>query len=268
MAVFDLKSATIKLCDGRLATLQVGGSGNAGINFTDKSTHRGTQTPITVTIVNGGVSHATLDVAVVGTDITITPITSGASAITSTAAQVKAAVDAFPAAAALVTTSLPGTGGSAMVAATVASLATGPRTLTIKVQEGTISFTEKVNQHYTRDKGNLSAVRKGDAEPMDVRLDCIWENIKASTGSGTPTPEDVLKNRGEASAWLTTDPDACQPFCIDIEILDGRTCGGVQREWITLPLFRYESIDHDAKNGTLMISGKCNVEQATTLRAA
>lgn len=267
MGVFDLKQATVTLCDGRKAAETTGGAANAQLTFTDASTHRGTQAAIRVAIINAGASHLTLDVAVSGSDITITPITDGGSAITSTAAAVKAAVDAFAAAAALVTTTLPGTGGTAVVAQAFTALTSGPRTLVIKIAEGTISYTEKKNLQYTKDKGVLSVTRLGDQEPMDVKLDAIWEHIKASTGSGTPTPEDVLKNRGEAVAWVTTDPDACQPFCVDVEILDGRTCGSSQREWITLPLFRYESIDHDAKNGTLMFSGKCNATQATVLRA-
>lgn len=266
MGQFDLKNAIVSLCDGRLASLiTTNGAGiNGRVTLTDVNTHRGTQPAVTTTIVNAGISHASLDVAVVGTDITVTPVTDGSSVITSTAAQVRTAINAFPAAAALVLASLPGSGASVVVAQAKTSLANGARTVGVKVADGVLSYTEKKNRKYTLDRGLLGTVMNADDSPMEVKVNAIWEFL---TDSASVTFEDALKKRNFASNWVTTDPDACSPYCVDIEIAYDPNCG-VDREFITLPLFRYEDFGHNFKDGVLDLSGKCNVIEAILLRVA
>lgn len=266
MGQFDLKNATVKLVDGRQATLiTTNGAGvNGRVTLTDVSRHRGTRPAVTIKITNAGVSHLSLDVAVVGTDIEVTPITDGSSIITSTAAQVEAAINAFPAAAALVTATLPGTGGSAVVAQAKTSLGTGPRSFSIKVAEGVIDYTEYKDRKYTLDRGKLGTVMNADEKPMDVKVDAIWENL---TDGSVFTFEDALKQRNDCSDWTSTDPDQCQPYCVDLEVAYDPDCG-VEREFITLQLFRYEQIGHQFKAGALSCSGKCNIQEADLLRVA
>lgn len=137
--------------------------------------------------------------------------------------------------------------------------------ISLKVCEGVLSYTEKKNMRYIRDRGLLSTVVEGDQEPVDVKFDAIWEHLKQGSGE-TATVEDAVKQRGGASAWVSSDSDACAPYAVDIVITQA-SCGGAQTETITLSFFRYESIDHDAKNGTLVLSGKCNITQATVARS-
>ena len=266
MAQFDLKKATLRLCDGRLATLTTTAANgvNAQFTLTDKDTHRGTRTPVSIVIVVAGLSTA-LSVVVVGTVITVNSATDGAGLATSTPNTIKPAIEASVPANALVTVTLPGTGAAVVSAQASTPLATGARTLTLKVNEGTMSYTEKKNRKYTRDRGLLSLVMNADEEPLEAKFDVIWEFITASTG-GTETVEDVLKNRGEASDWVTTDADACNPFAVDIEIEYNPNCGGAQKEFIVLEDFRYENIDHTLKEGVLAFSGKCNVTEASVYR--
>jgi len=100
-----------------------------------------------------------------------------------------------------------------------------------------------------------------------VKLDFIWEFLKASTGD-TPTVEDVLKKRGEASTWVTSATDICEPYAVDIEIEYTPVCEDVDREIITLADFRYEELSHDLKAGTIAMTGKCNITEPTVVRAA
>lgn len=138
-------------------------------------------------------------------------------------------------------------------------------TLEVKIGEGNLSYTEKVSRIYTKDRGNLNDVRNGDQEPVEVSMDFIWEFLKASSGD-TPTVEDVLKQRGQAAGWVSTDDDACRPYALDLEILYTPVCGGAQKERIVLEDFRYESLAHDLRNASVAVSGKCNVTQATITR--
>lgn len=142
-----------------------------------------------------------------------------------------------------------------------------PNELTVKVGEGNLTYSENRNIEYTLDRGVLDEVREGDQVPVDVSLDFVWDYLKGQTGSGTPTVEDVLKQRGEAAAWVSTDADTCRPYAVDIEVTYAPSpvsCGDM--EIILLQDFRYETLDHDLRAGTVATSGRCNVTEATVTR--
>lgn len=144
---------------------------------------------------------------------------------------------------------------------------TPPNELEVKIGEGNLTYTEARNMEYNLDRGVLDIVREGDQIPVDVSLDFIWEYLKGSSGSGTPTVEDALKNRGEADDWESTDSDACQPYAVDLEIQYSPlpvTCGDM--EVILLSDFRWETLEHDLRAGTVATAGKCNVTEATVTR--
>ena len=143
----------------------------------------------------------------------------------------------------------------------------GSEELEVKIGEGNLTWTEKVNRIYTKYRGLLNDVRDGDDEPVEVSIDFIWEYLKSDTGN-PPSPIDVLKQRGEASAWVSTDADTCRPFAVDIEILYEPPCGGDFNEKITLGDFRYEQLQYDLRNASVAVSGKCNITEATVVREA
>lgn len=145
-----------------------------------------------------------------------------------------------------------------------------PKELQIKIGEGTISYDEKRNIIYDMDRGKLDSVRAGDEVPMDVRLTIRWEWLKSLTGASVPTPEEVLKRNGVAATlgWTSSDADLCAPYAIDIEIKFDPDCSDLGYETIILPDFRWESLGHDPKAGTLDVSGKCNAKMASVTRTA
>lgn len=139
--------------------------------------------------------------------------------------------------------------------------------LKIKVGDGTITWSEKRPREYKKDRGKLDQVRDGDEEPMDVTINLMYEELTASSGN-PPTPEDVLKQRGEASDWVSTETDdPCAPFAINIR-LDHQppNCSAVQAERVILPRFRYEQLDHNPKDGMVNCQGKCNAVEASVTR--
>lgn len=138
----------------------------------------------------------------------------------------------------------------------------------VKIGEGNVTYDEKKNIMYIKDRGRMDSVREGEEEPMDVRLDAVWEHITGIGGATVPTVEDALKQRGAAATWTSSSPDPCEPYCVDLVLLNVPPCAGDSPETILLPDFRWESIAHDLKAGTLSISGKCNVKQATATRGA
>lgn len=150
----------------------------------------------------------------------------------------------------------------------------GSNEMTVTVGEGNLTYTERRNVEYTRDRGSLDEVRLGDEEPLEVRLDFVWEYIASgpvatSTGAQTPTVEDALKQQGPAVGWVSTDSDTCRPYAVDIEIHYDPTpssCG--DEEVILLQDFRYETLEHDLRAGTVALTGRCNVTEASVTRQA
>lgn len=144
---------------------------------------------------------------------------------------------------------------------------TGPEnSITVKVGDGTLTFSEKRNMTYTLDRGVLDEVKEGDEVPMEVKFDFVWDYIKGSSVAlSPPSVSDALKKQGLASTWVSSDTDACKPYAVDLIVLYVPQCTGDQEE-ITLQDFRWESLDFDLKAGTVSCSGKCNKKTATVVR--
>lgn len=234
MAWFDLKNATIHIADGFGGTAAVNNAAGylAGVTTMTIDGYTG--------LVPVGTKFYTADPDVQYTVTAQTP-TSGS------------------------TTSITFTPGLAVAVADDDVLTFVPRELTIKVGEGNLTYSEKQNVEYKKDRGRLGTVRLGDEEPVEVSFEFWWEFLKANTGE-TPSVEDVLKQRGEASGWTSTAEDTCEPYCVDIVILYTPPCEDQPPEKIELKMFRWESLNHDLKQGMLSCSGKCHVKEAVVTR--
>ncbi len=230
---FDLKNATISLLDGF--------SGTAAVNLM-----AGYAMGATTMVIDGYTG-------IVPTGVTFTVVGSTATHTVTGHSETSGNTTSI--------TFTPGLTGAVLDNAVITFL---PRRLTIKIGEGNLSFSEKNPMEYKRDRGVIDTVRKGDEEPMDVSFEFWWEFLKASTGL-TPTIEDVLKKRGEASSWLSTGA-TCEPYAIDIEILYDPDCSGIENEKIILPEFRWESLNHDLKAGNISAQGKCKAKEAEVTR--
>lgn len=150
---------------------------------------------------------------------------------------------------------------------TVTILDGGSNTLEVKIGEGNISWSETKNRQYILDRGVLDKVRDGDEAPVDLTLAFTWEWLR-SQGAESVTVEEALKKVGAAAAWESSGADACEPYSVDIQIENAAGCGETYDELITFSEFRYEKLDHDAKAGTVTVTGKCNEVMPTVTRTA
>jgi hypothetical protein len=149
------------------------------------------------------------------------------------------------------------------------ALASAANEIEVKIGEGNLSYTRAKTIEYILDRGNLDDVREGDQVPLDVSMDFQWIYISGLPASSIPTIDEALNKEGEAADWVSVDSDTCRPYAVDIEITylpTPSTCG--DQEIITLPAFRYESLDHDLRAGTISCSGKCNKVKPTAVRTA
>lgn len=142
-----------------------------------------------------------------------------------------------------------------------------PHSLNVKLGDGNCTWTEKVPREYKKNRGFLDAVRNGDQEPLEVKLEFAWIFIKSSTGEAIMV-EDALKQTGQASNWITAGHDPCEPYCVRLQIYYVPPCPGVNNEIIDLSEFRYEELQHDAKTGMIACTAKCNLTQPTVTRVA
>jgi hypothetical protein len=139
----------------------------------------------------------------------------------------------------------------------------------IVIGEGNLTYSEKREFEYKLNRGALDTVREGDEQPMDVSFDLQWEFLRYASGDddAVPTVEEALKRTGLASTWRSTSDDPCEPYCVDIIIENNPGCGSEGlSETIILPDFRWETMDHDAQNGSISCSGRCNAKIAVVAR--
>ena len=159
------------------------------------------------------------------------------------------------------------TGGSALATTVTKSYLIGQEKLSVKIGEGNLTYNEQSKVKFILDRGNLDTVKTENDEPVDVSFGFTWEFLTASSG-GTETVEDVLKQRGEASDWVSSADDVCQPYCVDVELLNVPACVGIDNEQVLFEEFYYESLAHDLKAGTVESKGRCNRASVTITRGA
>lgn len=156
----------------------------------------------------------------------------------------------------------PGLGGAVLDDAIILIV---PHEIEAVIGEGNLTYSEKRTFKYQLNRGKLDTVKEEDEQPMEVKLDFTWEFLKSNTGE-IPTIEEVFKQEGTASEWVSTSEDPCEPYAVDIVITNTPPCEDVEPEEIVLPDFRWEDLSHDAKASTVSVTGKCNRTRAIITR--
>jgi len=133
----------------------------------------------------------------------------------------------------------------------------------IRIGEGNLIWKETRNRQYILDRGRLYAVRESDETAIDVSFAFTWDWLRSDD---SVTIEEALKQVGAAEHWVTSGSDICEPYAVDIQIENNNGCDEILDERITLSEFRYESLDHDLKAGTVSVNGKCNRVAPTVVR--
>ncbi len=140
-----------------------------------------------------------------------------------------------------------------------------PQQIEVKIGEGNVTYTESKEYDYLLDRGDLDTVREGDQQPMDVSIDFVYEHVTTGTSENI-TVVDALKQQSDASEWVSSSNDLCEPYSVDIVIDHVTPCGSEENEMTTLPDYRYESLEFDLSEATISTSGRCNVIEASVSR--
>lgn len=140
-----------------------------------------------------------------------------------------------------------------------------PRWIDIKIGDGDAKWTEKNEYNYDLDRGDLDTVREGNQVPMDLSLAFVFEHVKSGTGEAI-TPMEAIKGVGAASDWTSSAEDLCEPYAVDIVIIDNPPCGNAAKETFLFPDFRSESREGSFKDATVNVTGRCNAVEPVVTR--
>lgn len=223
MAIIDLRQADVFIKDGTVNSASTTLSANAAKGDTTISVTSATGLDHGEGIVLGGSLEYYVITGVSGTDLTVEPPLTMPFASATTVAGVS-------------------------------------NMLEVKVGEGTLTYNERRAVTYVLNRGRIYGVKLGDDAPVEVSFQFLWEFLRAGVGD-PPTVEEALKQIGAASAWVSSDTDPCNPYCVDISICYTPPCGDTER--ITLQFFRWEELNHDLKAATVDVRGNSNIAFAS-----
>jgi len=142
-----------------------------------------------------------------------------------------------------------------------------PQRITIAIGEGDLSWSEAREYIYDLDRDQLDTVRQGQDQPLEIDLAFTFEYVTTESGQAI-TPVDALKRIGEASEWVSSAADLCEPYAVDIFVVHCVPCGTDEDQDFTFPDFRYESLDYSIQDASISVAGRCNVTDATTTRSS
>ena len=141
-----------------------------------------------------------------------------------------------------------------------------PQKLDIKIGDGNLTYTEHRDYQYVLDRGDLDTVREKDQVPLDVKLDCVYEHITQGT-SEPVSPMDALKRVGGAKEWVSSATDKCEPYAVDLQVVQTPPCGGIEVETTLFPDMRAESREMNLKDATIAVTAKCNAIEPIVTRS-
>ena len=127
----------------------------------------------------------------------------------------------------------------------------GSEELTVRIGEGNITWNERRNVDYTRNRGVIAEVKLGDDEAVEVSFDFIWDWITSVSGDSVV---DALK--GDADDWETAG-GSCEPWAVDLELSIEPTECGSTTETMTFDEFRWETLNADLRAGQISCTGRC-----------
>ncbi len=140
-----------------------------------------------------------------------------------------------------------------------------PQLLEIKIGDGDLKYSENNQYHYDLDRDMLDTVRDGAEVPMEVSLNFTWVYTKSGTGEAI-SPIEAIKGKGAAQEWVSSDPDSCQPYSVDLIVDYVPPCATPKEETYYFNLFRSEKKDHDFKTANVSVNGKCNLTEPVVTR--
>ena len=135
----------------------------------------------------------------------------------------------------------------------------GGNVVTVDVEEGDFSYTERSPINVIHDRGVLDHARLADEEPLSFSVGMKFQSFSLS---GT-TPYDAVTKTGGANGWVSDEPNS-DVYAVILELVISDPAGGAA-ETITIERAAIEEVAFAEGNphDTLAFSGRAMVTRAT-----
>lgn len=132
-----------------------------------------------------------------------------------------------------------------------------PQKVEMKVGEGNVEHTETQEAVIDTDRGILDGVRAGTDQPMTWSASFVYNWLRASSGDPI-TVYEAIYQLGDASTWVTSSTDKCEPYQLDFFVLDRPSCGSEEAEVMLFRYSRITSVNPSVEAASVSIEATCN----------
>jgi hypothetical protein len=129
----------------------------------------------------------------------------------------------------------------------------GANVITVDLEDGDVSWTERHPNNIISDRGVLDHARKANEEPVEISFSTKFQSFSTHAAI---TPYDALTKTGGASAWVSDEPSS-DAYAVILEFTIADPAGGAA-EVVTFARFLPEELPFQEgdPNDTLSISGR------------
>jgi len=142
--------------------------------------------------------------------------------------------------------------------------------LTVPIMEGDLSFVETAEAPVVMNRGSLYGMATPQETPLEISFTLKFEEWQGKSASGSdPSPVDMLRQRGNASAYVGTL--SCGPYTVDLEFTITKPCdaAGEESEVLTFADFHCDRLEFSEgeEYNTISCSGHCLLVSPTSVRS-
>ena len=129
----------------------------------------------------------------------------------------------------------------------------GGNVVTVDLEEGNVSWTERSPVNIISDRGTLDHARVANQEPLEFSFDMRFQSFTTHT---SPSPYDAVTKTGGASAWSSDEPNS-DAYAVILELVITDPAGGAS-ETITFVRCFIENIEFSEgdPHDTMSFSGR------------
>ena len=148
-----------------------------------------------------------------------------------------------------------------------------PRRLEFEPEGGEFEWSQTKERIIRKPRGQIKGSRKGVEQEMTVTTSFPFEFLRAQTTATDEldelTPYEVLEQEGFASDWMpSSHGGVCEPYSIDLVIVDKPACLSQQAQVWIFPQFDYTDLGPTVSEGIINLTGSCVARKPITHRVA
>ena len=148
-----------------------------------------------------------------------------------------------------------------------------PRRLEFEPEGGEFEWSQTKERIIRKPRGVIKGSRKGVEQEMTVTTSFPFEFLRAQTTATDEldelTPYEVLEQEGFAADWMpSSHGGVCEPYSIDLVIVDKPDCLSQQASVWIFPQFDYTDLGPTVSEGIINLTGACVAKKPIITRVA